>query len=210
MDAVPDTTYRDTRRCLHGLAELVLSGPRFRQTGELRLRVRPDGIGTWDEPVVALRAGELVTVDDHFPVHGLSIAQVAERAGLVAGALDDVYRGGPHVDPSDRVELHRGSVRVVEEALSVGDEALRRFHPPAEPILWPEHFDVAISVDQVNFGVSPGDEYENRPYAYVGPHHTRPGDFWNAPFGASRLVEEFADAGGVVAFFREGARRAAT
>ena len=208
MDDISLDTYRDTRRCLHGLAELVLAGPRFRQSGELRLRVRPEGIGTWDAPVVALRDGELVTPEDRFAVQGLSIAEVAQRAGLVASALEDVYHDGPHVDPSTTVDLDAAALRVAQEALSLGDGALRGFRPEAEPILWPEHFDVAISVDEVNYGVSPGDDGEQRPYAYVGPHRPRTGDFWNAPFGAARLLDGFEDTAAVVAFFREGARRA--
>lgn len=27
----------------------------------------------------------------------------------------------------------------------------------SSPILWPEHFDVGITLDQVNYGLSPGD-----------------------------------------------------
>ena len=38
-----------------------------------------------------------------------------------------------------------------------------------QPVLWPEHFDLAIDVDEVNYGVSPGDGYHGAPYAYVGP-----------------------------------------
>ena len=166
-------TYRRTRRCLHGLAELVLAGPRFRQTGELRLRVRPGGIRTWDDPVAALEGGELVTPHSRFPVQGLTIAQVCERAGLQLTDLDDVYTDGPHVDPAEVLDLDESSLRVALDALATGDEALRAFQPAAEPILWPEHFDVAITVAQVNYGVSPGDDHEERPYAYVGPHEAR-------------------------------------
>jgi hypothetical protein len=45
-----DATYVETRRSVHGLAELVLAGPRYRATRQMRLRVLPDGIGTWDQP----------------------------------------------------------------------------------------------------------------------------------------------------------------
>ena len=37
------------------------------------------------------------------------------------------------------------------------------------PVLWPEHFDVGITLDKVNYGVSPGDDDIPEPYAYVGP-----------------------------------------
>ena len=204
-----DDTYTETRRCLHGLAELVLAGPRFRQTGDLRLRVRPEGIGTWESPVVSLAGGELVTADSKVPLDGLTISEVASRAGLEASPLDDVYSDGPQVAPSETVRLDRASVQVVEEAFRLGERALHEFRPEAERTLWPEHFDVATTVDGVNYGVSPGDGYLDRPYAYVGPHHSVTGDFWNAPFGAARLVSELADVAAIAAFFREGARLAA-
>ena len=54
-----------------------------------------------------------------------------------------------------------------------------------QPVLWPEHFDVAVSVAEVNYGVSAGDGYHPTPYAYVGPWKPRTGSFWNAPFGAA-------------------------
>jgi hypothetical protein len=48
----------------------------------------------------------------------------------------------------------------------------------------PEHFDVAATEGEVNYGVSAGDDYHPTPYAYVGPWTRRTGPFWNAPFGA--------------------------
>jgi hypothetical protein len=207
--ADPADPYTRTRRSLHALAELVLAGPRFRETGDLRLRVRPEGISTWDAPVVALSGGELVTPTSRFVVDGLTITEAARRAGLEVRPLDDVYDDGPHVAPSETVHLDADSVRVVETAFHLGDDALRTFSPGAERTLWPEHFDVATTVDGVNYGVSPGDGYLDHPYAYVGPHDPRSGDFWNAPFGAARLVEELTDVAGVTAFFREGAALAA-
>ena len=208
MDDQTDS-FTQTRRSLHALAELVVAGPRFRQTGDLRLRVRPEGIGTWDDPVIALAGGELVTPTSRIALDGLTITDAARQAGLEASPLDDVYSDGPHVPPSETVRLDPDSVDVIETAFRLGEEALREFRPDAERTLWPEHFDVATTVDEVNYGVSPGDGYLDRPYTYVGPHHPVTGDFWNAPFGAARLVDELADVAAIAAFFREGARLAA-
>ena len=36
-------------------------------------------------------------------------------------------------------------------------------------MLWPEHFDVAVTDNEVNYGVSAGDDGHPLPYAYVGP-----------------------------------------
>jgi len=71
---------------------------------------------------------------------------------------------------------------------------------------WPEHFDLAVTLGEVNYGVSPGDDAIPYPYAYVGPHVQRAGAFWNEPFGAARAISELADADGVLAFFEEGRR----
>jgi hypothetical protein len=73
-----------------------------------------------------------------------------------------------------------------------------------EPVLWPEHFDVGIAADEVNYGVSPGDAGHQSPYAYVGPWTARQGEFWNAPFGALRPAAELADPRAVAAFFAAG------
>ena len=42
---------------------------------------------------------------------------------------------------------------------------------PGRRVLWPEHFDVGIDANEVNYGVSPGDASCPEPYAYVGPWH---------------------------------------
>ena len=58
-----------------------------------------------------------------------------------------------------------------------GEAGLRAFAPEAEPLLWPEHFDLGIAVDEVNYGISPGDTGQPSPYAYVGPWTKREGPF---------------------------------
>lgn len=208
-DALQDA-YTRTRHSLHGLAELVLAGPRYRQGGSIRLRVQREGFRTRDEPVVAVSGSALVTADKRVNVDGLTFAQAAARIGLEASRLDDVYGDGPKVSPDEAIHLDPDSVRQAQHALALGDEALRRFDAAADPILWPEHFDVAIELGQVTYGVSPGDRYFDRPYAYV----SRPGrvedEFWNAPFGAARLLAELDGADGIVAFFRQGAERTGT
>jgi hypothetical protein len=74
-------------------------------------------------------------------------------------------------------------------ALIDGRQALKRLFPDEEAVLWPEHFDVAVTVDEVNYGISPGDAEHPLPYAYVGPWTPRAGAFWNEPFGASAPVD---------------------
>jgi hypothetical protein len=90
--------------------------------------------------------------------------------------------------------------------LAIGDAALRGTFPDADPVIWPEHFDVAVTVDAANYGVSPGDGFQSEPYAYVGPHDRQHGEFWNAPFGAARTIREPSGVGGVADFFGRGRR----
>ena len=68
---------------------------------------------------------------------------------------------------------------------------------------------VAVTVDEVNYGVSPGDPDHDLPYAYVGPWRARRGAFWNEPFGASRRLADLGDAAAVAGFLRAGRERAA-
>ena len=75
--------------------------------------------------------------------------------------------------------------------------------------LWPEHLDLALALDEVNYGGSPGDDEHPLPYLYVGPW-TMPADgdaFWNEPFGASTTVGSDLDPAAALAFFTDGRRR---
>jgi hypothetical protein len=76
--------------------------------------------------------------------------------------------------------------------------------PDQQPILWPEHFDVAILLDDRSYGSSPGDDLHPAPYAYVSAHDHGGGRFWNAPFGALGDAGEFGSSDDLVAFWREG------
>ena len=76
---------------------------------------------------------------------------------------------------------------------------------PVEVQLWPEHFDLATSFAEVNYGLSPGDAGHPWPYFYVGPWSPPPvGGFWNEPFGASLEVQEVPTVDEVLAFFGTG------
>ena len=204
----PDRAVR-TRRSLHGVAELVLAGPQYDACGEIRLRVVPGGFSTVGVPDLRIEGLELVTPGARVDLGG-TFAELAEAVGLMARALGDVYSGGPDVDLHETIDLDPDHVRVLLDALAVGDASMRAFAPDEQPVLWPEHFDVGITVAEVNYGVSPGDGHLAEPYAYVGPWAAREGSFWNAPFGAVRPMTEVPDVDTVLAFFHEGARRAAS
>lgn len=191
-------------RTLHGLAELLLAGPQFEKSGTIRLRVAQGGFATVNAPDLRVEGGDLVVGELRLAVHGQTYAALADAAGLRATPLDEVYSGGPGIRAEEVCALDDEATGLIHDAFRIGDQALRSFAPGAEPTLWPEHFDVAITTDGVNYGVSPGDGYLPEPYAYVGPHQQREGAFWNAPFGASRTLRELGGAQAVEAFFREG------
>jgi hypothetical protein len=191
-----------TRRAWHSLAELVLAGPQYRAGGTIRLRVVPDGFATVVAPDLRVAGGYLMVGAAALPIDGSTPALLAAAAGVAVGAPDGLYHDGSGVAADEVLALDEAAAAVLADAFGRGDAALRAFAPDATPVLWPEHFDVGITVDKVNYGVSPGDGYLARPYAYVGPHGGPPaGEFWNAPFGAAKPVSEVPD---LVAFFQAG------
>jgi hypothetical protein len=199
-----------TRRTLHGVAELVLAGPQYRATGKLRLGVVPGGFATIltprlrvDGPLIAGAEGVIV------PIGGRTPRALAAELGVAAGRPEGVYDGGSGVSPDETLTLDAGQADVIMRALALGHDALAAFAADEAPVLWPEHFDVAIRVHDTNFGVSPGDGFIEEPYAYVGVASPPAGDpFWNAPFGAAVPLRELPDAPAVTGFFTEGRERA--
>ncbi len=196
-----------TRTSLHGIAELLLAGPQYAASGTIRLRVLPSGLATVADPDLRLEGDELVSSAGRHPLSG-SYAEVAAAAGVTLRSLADLYSDHAGIDPDDHIELDPAHLAELTGALAVGDAALRAFAPDETPVLWPEHLDVAITLDEVNYGVSPGDGAVPEPYAYVGPWTPRTGDFWNVSFGAARPLSDLGSADAVAEFFKQGARLA--
>lgn len=197
-----------TRISLHALAELVLAGPQHLRTGRIVLAVRPEGFGTILEPELSVQGAEIVTGDDRrIPLDGRTIAAVAHDAGVEPHALDDVYSDGSGLDEHHVLSIDARAAAEICDAFNRGDAALAAFAPGETRALWPEHFDVGVTRNEVNYGVSPGDGFLDLPYAYVGPwsRDGLSGSFWNAPFGAARPVSEIDD---LVAYFTEGEAQA--
>lgn len=204
------------RRVLHLVAESLLAGPQYRATDEIRLTVTPDGFRTWAPmpgPVTALRVDAAGVTAEPSGVRtpiSAGLAATAAELGVTAGPPEDLYPDHADLPPDAVLAAREAALAAVLAALATGTEALRLAFPGSDPILWPEHFDVGITVDEVNYGVSPGDAGHDLPYAYVGPWRARRGDFWNEPFGASRPLADLGDAAAVADFFRAGRDRAAT
>ncbi|MFN8082671.1 MAG: hypothetical protein U0Q14_00390 [Dermatophilaceae bacterium] len=196
-----ERTLAATRRSLHAVAELVIAGPQYADSGSIILRPIPGGIAG-ETSTVRIEGGELVWPGGRAALAGTCRA-LADAVGVAVGP-PPVYHDGSGVDPDEQLVFDPEALDLLVEWFAVGDAALRAFAPSARRVLWPEHFDLAIDVDEVNYGVSPGDGYHGAPYAYVGPWTPREGEFWNAPFGAVRAATELADADAVAAFFVAG------
>ena len=200
-----------TRRSLHGVAELVLAGPQYRATGRLRLGVVRGGFATTtlspgllvDGSRVAGAAGVTAAIGGRTP------RAIGAELGVAAGRPDGLYEDGSGVDPDETLVVDPVHADLILGALALGHDALVAFAAGESPVLWPEHFDVAIRVHEMNFGVSPGDGFIAEPYAYVGVASPPAGDrFWNAQFGAAAPLRDLPDAPAVSGFFAEGRERA--
>jgi len=194
----------DTRRSLHAVAELVIAGPQHRATGTIRLRVTPDGFGGVASPV-RVRGAALCWDGGSTPLAG-TCRQLAEAAGVDVGAPAGLYTDGSGADPDAPLEVDPAAAELLAGWFARGDAALRTLAADVEPVIWPEHFDLAVTAGEVTYGVSPGDAAIPLPYAYVGPWTPRTGPFWNAPFGAARDAGEVPDPEAVAAFFAEANR----
>ena len=212
-----DASVVAARRALHAVAEHLLAGPQWRHAQEISLVVTADGFATRFPPAPGLDALELAGTEvvarpagTAVPLRG-SVRAVAADLGVTPGAPADLYREHADLGEDDELVVDPDAVAAVLGALTAGATALGELASGTgeTPILWPEHFDVGVTLDEVNYGVSPGDAGHDLPYAYVGPWTAREGAFWNEPFGASRPVAELGDAAGILAFFREGRARAA-
>ena len=201
-----DSTLVTTRRSLHAVGELVLAGPQHAQTGEISLRALPGGFGTTHTPDLRVDGTDVVGAEATVGITGLTPAALGRALGVEARGLADLYPDGSGVGLDDVLEVDPDAAAVVAAAFADGDAALRALAPDETPILWPEHFDIGISVGEVNYGVSAGDTYLAVPYAYVGPWSPPAGDdYWNAPFGRALPVSDIDD---LAAFFAEGRDRA--
>lgn len=196
-------TLTETRLSLHGVAESVIAGPQHRAHGTIRLRVTPGGFGGVKVPLRV--AGTELVWDGRAPLTG-TLGELAAAAGVDLGAPAGIYHDSPNLGADHVLAVDPAAAALLADAFARGDAGLRAFAPSETPVLWPEHFDLAISVDVVNYGISPGDAAHPRPYAYVGPW-TPPaqGGFWNAPFGSLRQLDDLPDAAAVAAYFAQGA-----
>jgi hypothetical protein len=169
----------------------------------VKSRSGPGGFSTTAGPEIRLEGLELVYGDRRVPAAG-SFGAVADLLGVEFGAPALLYREGSGAQSEDVVDLDPAAVRVIVDWFGLSDSALRVLDPDQQPILWPEHFDVAILLDDRSYGSSPGDDFHPAPYAYVSASDHDVDPFWNAPFGALRDAGNFQSTNDLIDFWREG------
>jgi hypothetical protein len=177
------------------VAESLIAGPQYRSSGTIRLTVRPDGFAAV-AIAAAVRGTDLVLADDTIPLSG-TMAAIASMAGIDAGPPEGAYEVVDPLSPDVELTIDTHVAEWLYQIHYAGGQALERVLPESHPVLWPEHFDVATSADEVNYGVSAGDEHHPMPYAYVGPWTVPTGSFWNAPFGALYPLDRRDDVDGL-------------
>ena len=198
------STYATTRRRLHGIGECLMSGPQRRAGGRMTLRVTPGGFATTGEPALRLDGTNLVVDESTRVAITGTFADLADALGVDFGAPPDGYPDGSEANATDDVSLDPASAFLMQDWYLRADAALRVMAPRETPILWPEHFDVSILLDDTSYGASPGDASSPTPYAYVSSTDHDGSDFWNAPFGAIRGHEQLRTVADLVAFWRAG------
>ncbi len=201
-----DHVLERTRHALHAVAELVLAGPQYRRSSTIRLRVEPDGFATVAAPDVRVVGTDLVCAGRRLPMAGETPRSLGDAIGVDVGA-PGIYEDGSGASIDTRLTLDAAAAAKISTAYALGVAAFALLAPDVVPVLWPEHFDVGIGLDDVNYGISPGDAFLAQPYAYVGVDPVPADGFWNAPFGAARPTSEFGDSAELQAFLTEATRR---
>jgi hypothetical protein len=211
-----------TRKALHRVAEHVLAAARKRATGQITLEPGPGGFRTPpldDGRILAVEGAELVVHpgDGRDPRRApiTTVRAGAELAGTEPGFPWTKHPPETPYEPDVPLEVDPAAARLLADWFALGAEALARLSAeaadddPSPAQIFPEHFDLGVTADDVNYGVSPGDDEHPRPYLYVGPHEGPPAadHFWNAPFGAMVDQAAVASVEDATAFFRAGRER---
>lgn len=181
MEPLP-AAFAATRRSLHRVAEHVMAAASYAAIGKIGLRPHPGGFRTQEFGGGALVV-EGATLDGT-PLHGATLEGLGGRAGAeLPYAAETPFNDEP-LDVDDAAARALGNwFQFVAAAL------------PAPGQLWPEHFDLAVDVDRVNFGGSPGDDTHPEPYLYVGP--------WDGADGARFDPATFDDPWGYTLHYRD-------
>jgi hypothetical protein len=170
LGALP-AAFPATVAALHRVAEQIVA-PARKPDNEIALQATPGGFGT--PPFEHEGAPEQVRVE------GAELVRGERRAALTSlEAARELVADLVPAGPSGALDVDPQAAALLGDWYAFGDAILRELG--GTPTLWPEHFDIAIELDEVNYGFSPGDADHDEPYAYVGPWAApAPGPLWNA------------------------------
>jgi hypothetical protein len=175
-----------TRESLHAVAEHVMATASYAAIGKIGLRPHPGGFRTQDEQFV-VADGSLNGVE----INGKTLRELgATESDLPYKPLTTLDDHPLVVDPKDCTELGE-FYAFVAAAL------------PAPGQIWPEHFDLAIDINEVNYGGSPGDDAYPEPYLYVGPFDRSDTTSFDDPWGWTLHYRGVRDLDHARAFFRD-------
>ncbi|MFN8217670.1 MAG: hypothetical protein U0R71_13840 [Solirubrobacterales bacterium] len=177
---------------LHRVAEAIVA-PARKPDNEISLRATPGGFGTPEFDHAGAR--DRVRVEGDELVRETAGAQTRAPLGSLAAAaalVADLLPGGAPAD--EPLTVGREAALALGRWYAFGEACLARLRDEASvaegathPLLWPEHFDIAIELGdeaagrRATFGFSPGDENHAEPYVYVAPWAPQPaGERWNA------------------------------
>jgi hypothetical protein len=216
-----------TRRSLHALAEHVMAAALWQHKRRIGLRQSTGGFTTPPFFVDGVERRLFVSgvelgvehddgrgnmTADAQPITTLRAA--GELVDISPGMSDALYPPTPAPALDVPLVVDAGAADELARTLALGQAALtvlvaeRAHERPATVQLWPEHFDLATTIGEVNFGLSLGDDEHAGPYLYVGPWNPpSPDEFWNERFGASRPVDDSTSVDQALEFFEEAQRR---
>jgi hypothetical protein len=218
-DLPPVATLTTTRTSLHQVAEHVLSAALKRATGAIGLVPAAGGFATPRLPdgrVIAVHGvAVLVSGPEGTREQPLTTVRAAAAlAGVEPGFPWTKHRPATQLEPDAELTIDPVAAAALAGWFALGAVALARLAGElagraSDPLIFPEHFDLGLTADGVNYGASPGDDLVPLPYVYVGPHTGPPAndDFWNAPFGAYRTADGIDSSDQALAFFREARTR---
>jgi hypothetical protein len=214
--------FSETRDALRALACYAVAPAQKARTGRIGLRAVDDGFGTplFDDGTRISVHGEALTWGRRrTPI--TTVRAAAAFLGVAPSSDPGVGHDLPPYAPDAPLVVDREASLALGRWYAFGDELLQQLRARTQVVsmseaqLWPEHFDLAVTVElpsaaRVNVGVSPGDAFHDEPYVYVGPHDLSSlcDAFWNAPFGAmltrSALAASVDPAHDALSFVRNG------
>ena len=209
MDALPPN-FVVTREALRALCCYVVAPARKSRTGRIGLRPYDGAIATppFDDGTRLVVRGGRIGVEPGTDTAITTLRDAAAFVGIDLRADPGVGEDLPPFAPDDELAVDPAASVALGAWYGFGQrllDDLRAAMPHvemSEAQLWPEHFDLAVTVGgtadrgAANVGCSPGDAFHDEPYVYVGPHDTTDlaDDIWNAPFGAVLSRGDLAEA----------------